>query len=541
MFLLILLVIGPITGWGQKHDYYYIQKKNVGGGALLLGYNEFDSNLTFDTISFKRDSFILSGLTINDKNGKYIGNFNGIKLIDAYGRNAINGSDFGLTNSAFARYFDENLPGQGIPTLHSGVILPTSSDSIFLLFNPTYEQKGITYHSSGPTKLTDSGLEIEDYIRIIRYSVIQLHSDGRLEVLPEKKEIPIATGTFRSEVTACKHANGKDWWLIFYSLIDNKMHSVYIDVTSLEMTKYINEYPGRNTTLGSGFGNVVFNPNGSKIAKLHYRLGRFGSPNILLPSLIEVMDFDRCSGKVSGNYVIDSFPLSEPFHVFGRLAFSPSGRFLYFANSIYVLQFDLEEENFLSSPDTVAFWNERYFNDHPAFPNFFGSMWRLPNGQIVIPWLNTSNVHVILEPDKKGASCDFRENYYVGPMSEGMGGNYQLPIFSGPYWPEYRMKPLDVICKDAEPGDSISTCLIRILPNPFHEEVRLDCLDAKGYGPGTQLSVYTILGQEVLNVSFTDYLQEYVINTRNWISGMYLFVLNNAASGKKETFKVVKQ
>ncbi len=540
-FILIIHGTVPLILKGQNHDYHYVQKRNFGGGALKLSYDDLTQNLIFDTLNVSRDTLILSGLTLNDKNGKFLGYFNGIRLVDSEGRNAVNGSDFGLTNSAFARYWNENFPGQGVPTIHTGLFIPTKNDSIFLLFNSTYEQKGITYHSSGFTKLTDSGFEIEEYIRVIRYSEVRILDDKRLEVVQNKKEIPITTGTFRSEISACKHANGEDWWVLFYSLLDSTMYSLFIDSETLNMELKSNNYPGKNTTLGAGFGGPVFSPDGTKLAKLHYRIGWLGNADKLLPSLIEVMDFDRCSGKVSGNYVIDSFPLSDPFNVFGRLAFSPSGRFLYFANSIYVMQFDLEEDNFLSSPDTIAFWNERYFNDHPALPNFFSFMWRLPNDQIVIPWFNTSNVHAILDPDKKGAACDFRENYYVGPMSEGMGGNYQLPIFSGPYWPEYRMKPLDIICRDDEPEDSISTCLMRIIPNPFHEEVRLDCLNTEGYGPGTQLIVYTILGQEVLNVSFTDYLQEYVINTRNWISGMYLFVLNNAASGKKETFKVVKQ
>lgn len=537
VFFLLLMFqgFGPMILSGQNHDFHYIHKRHSGGGALILSYCQSSEELCFDTLEMRNESQILAGLTLNDKDGNFLGYFDGFRLFDAKKRLAINGDHFGQ-NSGWGRYWAENVPEQGIPTLNTGLILSTINDSLYVLINSDYEHKK---YNGNVGYLLDSGFQIEDCLRSIRYSLVKLLPGGRLEVVQGRKEVLLKRGVFRCEISACKHANGEDWWILFFSLADKKMYSLLLDSETQSMKIDSSDYPGKNTTINTGNGGTIFSPDGNKLAKLHFRVGPIGGRR--LPSIIEVMDFDRCSGKVGGNYSIDSFPMTDPFSAFGNIAFSPNGRFLYFTNSIQVLQFDLEELDFLKHPDTIAFWNERYFNDHPAFPNFFSSIWRLPNDQIVIPWFNTSNVHAILEPDKKGAACDFRENYYVGPMSEGMGGNFQLPIYIGPYWPEYRMKPLDIICKDEGADSLTSACLARIMPNPFHEEVRLDCLNSVGYGPGTQLKVYTILGQEVLNASISDYLQEYVINTRNWISGMYVFVISNASSGKKETFKVVKQ
>lgn len=102
-----------------------------------------------------------------------------------------------------------------------------------------------------------------------------------------------------SFMTACRHANGRDWWFLIAEYDSKIVHRYLLDPRGInymgiqEVEEKIIDTPGQ----------AAFSPDGNKFA-IHY-ITDFGYRELHL------FDFDRCSGLLYGTKVHISYPFAR--------------------------------------------------------------------------------------------------------------------------------------------------------------------------------------------------------------------------------------
>jgi hypothetical protein len=218
---------------------------------------------------------------------------------------------------------------------------------------------------------------------------------------------PIVQGEYlsKTQMMACKHANGKDWWLLKMMHDSVSVYTFLITKDSVyNFGKQSFPYPRKTASLNAyweNMGQIQLSTDGKKFA---------ATCNNMHNELF-LADFDRCTGKLSNmqkkNIPIlpTNFPTSanEPNDKYSTgLCFSPNGRFIYTVNYTNIQQYDSWD------PDSSTAWYH-VANMDTVFDYFVGySMASLGwDSKIYIGnWhgLGTA-MSVIDNPDNKGANC----------------------------------------------------------------------------------------------------------------------------------------
>ena len=294
------------------------------------------------------------------------------------------------------------------------------------------------------------------------YSIVDLSFNGGLGKVVQKN-VQLRNDTICDGITAVRHGNGRDWWVIARSwktvpANDLKAYLISPQGVVANPTQYI----GTPATL-EGFFRLKFNMIGSRLY------------NVAARGIIERFDFDRCTGIFSNQQTFAG--LNSPFYGYWGFEISPDESKLYTSliyqsinqDTSYILQFDLNSTNFLSSVDTLGTY---------AAPDTPGLLEIGPDGKIYvsITWaspdtcydylychgtVNTtnSNLSVINYPDSSGSACDYQ------PFSFNLGGHKA-------YWglPNNHNYELDTL--HGSPCDTLTTVgLIDFLPK--NKELKL--------------------------------------------------------------------
>ncbi len=244
-------------------------------------------------------------------------------------------------------------------------------------------------------------------------------------------------------ITAVKHGNGRDWWLVFrnwkyYPLYSNEIKVYQVSPTGI--TANPTQLIGTSMT-DEGFLRSKFNASGNKM----YTVSTDG--------LIENYDFDRCTGMLSNPTTFST--LSGPPYVdYWGFEVSPDESKIYVTSiyqtgnqdTSYLIQFDLNAANFLASADTLGTF---------LAPDLAGLLQLGPDNKIYLSvtwaWPDTcndylycygtvnttnSNISVINFPDSSGSACGFQAfSFYLGGHKAYTGlpnnPNYELAKDSG--------------------------------------------------------------------------------------------------------------
>jgi len=171
------------------------------------------------------------------------------------------------------------------------------------------------------------------------------------------------------------------------------------------------------TPTDNGFMKTTFSKDGSKYLVVDRR------------GLVEVYDFDRCSGLFTSVTTIEPEQPTGLVPFYFGCEFSASGRFIYVSSNddveSRIVQFDLMAPNIAASKDTIA---------NLTLPPTGGLLKRAPDdkiyfscvyndGILVYPYPDTVtsiynlNLSVINYPDSAGQACNF------SPFSFYLGGN----------------------------------------------------------------------------------------------------------------------
>lgn len=358
--------------------------------SVVLGYLQDSTTLSFNTIG-----------SICDSNGNFLFYSNGLAVYNRYGNIMPNGDSLSFPSEYYSQVEPQGMPsGQGV------IILPRPNNA---------NQYYIFHYTPTDTLLNVGGYEALN----LYYSIVDMTLDsGRGDLI--QKNIPVIQDRLlsASRLAACRHANGRDWWIIKPVWHENIYYSMLLTPDGL-WGPYIQQIGPQYAAVNEIPAYSCFSPDGSKYA------------SVTQESYVVLMDFDRCTGLFSNPdsfYNNDSYdPINNPITGGLSLAFSPNGRFLYVDIPPELNQYDLWS---LQIHDSI-----RIETDTGEFYQM-NTLQLAPNGKIYISCFNGGSyaIHVINQPDSLGLACNFQlfgqpvlssnalalpyiPNYYLGALT----------------------------------------------------------------------------------------------------------------------------
>jgi len=287
------------------------------------------------------------------------------------------------------------------------------------------------------------------------YSLVDNRLDnGRGDVIEKNVEILHDTMSM-SSISAVRHGNGQDWWIITNEQATDNYIFVRLDADGF----YESHRPaicGFDREDGAT-GQNNFSPDGNWFA-------RFGRYNGLI-----LYRFNRCEGSLH-QPLYDEVPMAADSSIStGGVAFSPNSRLLYLVTNLWIDQYDLWAEDIIGSKQRVATWDGTLIP--PANVGTFFYLPQLgPDGKIYIGAINTiPYLHVIEQPNERGYACHVNQLGFPLPSRNG------LLI---PYFPNYRLGALGPGGCDSLPTSTRQAPLLVeetmiLFPNPANERVQV--------------------------------------------------------------------
>lgn len=309
------------------------------------------------------------------------------------------------------------------------------------------------------------------------YSVVDAEGDnGDGQVIFKNQPVLSDSIWLGNYVSATRHANGRDWWVVVPRRVKNDFHVCLLTPEGVE-------YKGMQTIGDTSYqfccGQTTFSPDGGKFFR-HW------------PEGLQILDFDRCSGTFSNPLHIDY----SDFAAAGGVAVSPGGRFLYITKSTKIYQYDLWAPDIVASRITVA----EYDGYVSPFPTYFFQALLAPDGKIYIVSSNTNNIlHVIHNPDSLGLACNVEQHGLQLPALTG----YTFPNFANYRLYDLSGSPCDTlgintpVATSEAPAGWLATVIL--YPNPSHDAVTLE---KQGTWGNARVRLYSATGAVVVEKFF---------------------------------------
>lgn len=295
---------------------------------------------------------------------------------------------------------------------------------------------------------------------------------------------------------ACRHANGRDWWIIAPQIITVGFQRAILTKNGIQ---YIGEQRMRafSDFIGGTIGQANFSIDGTQFT--------YGSPR----GGIYIFDFDRCTGLFSNPRQV---PPHNPFPTCTGLSFSPNSRFLYESTGTKLYQYDLTETDLVKSRiliDTLIWGQARFYRSEVA-----------PDKKIYLATTSSNNkMHIIDYPDRKGTACSFRQQGLILPTMAYIGmpnlPNYQL----GASNPNCQ---LPVATRDAP---QIPLIEVSVYPNPTYYQLNVNILSELSESAIWQL--YNEQGQAVFHATVANGINELTLPA-TLPPGLYLYQITSA-------------
>lgn len=335
--------------------------------------------------------------TICDNSGNFLFASNGCFIMDASGDTMQNGA--GLNPGLFADSYC--FPTSGLPMSGANLIIPYPGDT----------NKYVLIHQVGDFNNNLAASELF-------YTVIDMTlNNGLGGVVTNQKNVVAFTGTMSWGLAACKHGNGRDWWIVAFEDNTNIIHKCLF--TNLGLTVYpaqiTNNIP---VPFPKNAGQPCFSPDGTKLA---YTSGWTNNPAFYD---VRIFSFDRCTGMLDSiGYIVNNNEVGF------ALSFSSNSQYLYHASGGKIHQVDTYSPDIVAS-DTIVAINDGYCYPPGGCTNFW-LMYLAANGKIYITsGGGVVDLHQILYPDLPDTSCGVRQHSIRMPCYVVRGGinhpNYYL-------------------------------------------------------------------------------------------------------------------
>ncbi len=353
----------------QGINNLWMMGKGGSMASLPLGGMDMDFISGTPVISYltREMEFRRAVSTICDNSGNLLFVTNGVYVADATGDTMQNGS--GLNPSSYTSLYPD-----GLPPMQMNIIIPDPGNAdLYYLFHTTIDDPF-------GALLT----------RFLYYSIIDMSLNSGLGAVTAKNQMLLNDSLTKGNLTACKHANGRDWWLICHKAYSTIYYKFLITPYGIQgpFTQSI------GILRENDLGQAAFSPDGNHFACYNLRSQ--------YPAHLEVYNFDRCTGLISNPVHIAMLDSATGVGV----AFSPNSNLLYVSSTNYVYQFDVTAPNIAATQTTVAVW-DGFYSPNPPFATLFNIQQLAPDGKIYIGTGNsTLHLHVINQPDSAGLACD---------------------------------------------------------------------------------------------------------------------------------------
>ena len=396
--ILISIILVLITGYNLYAQLY--------DKLWLTGYDDV-RYINFDNDTCSADlHYIVASLNghedtfVSYVSKSNICDYNGEMKILANGNSLGNDAGFFIENGK--QFYDSIHADQepfGSLAYQRCLLLPKKNHEYYYINSSLTDSTFIQAWSSHP----DSS-----YIRFpnrlnIYYSVIDMaENDGLGKVISKKNSLFHDSRINDGLLTAVRHANGRDWWVVFAHIDTARLYTFLFTPNGVEgpLIQNIGLPMGRF----GGHGTASFSPDGKMLA--------YGTPY----TAISLLDFDRCTGIYSNHRILRSDSINDAFGVpspnlFG-LAFSANNKYLYMGGGYgfrSVAQYALDSADISASFRLIFQQND----STDPMDMSISAMALAPDNKIYISNYGGSNryLHCITEPDVADTFSNFRTNY----------------------------------------------------------------------------------------------------------------------------------
>jgi Secretion system C-terminal sorting domain len=428
-----------------------------------------------------KDSLILYS------NGSKI--FNGKHRLIEGGDSLSYGSDW--TTSPFAgNYYGEF----NIRVFHNAMIgLPSVKSPQQFFFISVFIPVGTAWHEK------------------IVYSVVDMSlNGGRGKVI--EKEVVLKTGKFAEAITACKHGNGRDWWIIAREYGKKNFSIFLLDSSGIKL-KLENQLSGwdfLSVNLEQGNHTNRFSYDGTMFASFTH-LG------------VELFDFNRCNGFLTNRREI-TLPLSDTLTYAGGGGFSPNNKLLYVGNIQKYYQVDIFNGLKLRKIATNDGYRDTPMGQTGGIETNFGLVQLAADGKLYMNTTSTTRyLHVIENPNDTGVLCNFKQRAI------------KLLTFNNglPKYPNYELGA--VVDKCGESGITDNEIeKIEVYPNPVSEFLVVSGQKLAGIS----IEMYNLLGQK-MSPSIEAKNQGYRLGVQTLPEGIYLLQVSDKNHNLIKTERLV--
>ncbi|MBK7763795.1 MAG: T9SS type A sorting domain-containing protein [Bacteroidetes bacterium] len=373
----IFFVILAISSNGQtKRSNNWI----TGYSGNRICFNSTTIN-TFQGIYFPFKYFTAGNSCLSDSNGNLVLASDGYNVYDSLG-------DFIEEGDTLAALNIYNYQNGWCSESQGSIFLPIDSNKYYFI-TPSYSD----------TQFNDCLTNNNCYLDLMLYNVIDMNANGGLGKVTKSMQPILQNARLRkTQMMACKHGNGKDWWLLKNEGDSANVHTFLFTQDSV----YDKGVQVFNEPVWGGWdirGQSTFNSDGSKYATTSH-----GSST----GLIFIADFDRCHGLLSNPYVLQmpwgsqhnpsDTNIKERLSV--GLCFSPNNQFLYVISMSNVYQYDLLDNTWVHIEGLDTSYIEF---------QYYETAYLAPDNKIYIGnWGGLSKqMSRIDNPDVKGAGCNF--------------------------------------------------------------------------------------------------------------------------------------
>lgn len=374
---------------------------------------------------------------ICNKEGKLVAYFNGQELWDRYGNKILLEQYYSEDEKSYPSRYDIN----------GSIMLPfPGRDSTYVLVSTDDHRYD---HISGVTLA-------EDFSAVI----FRERYDGQLAVLDEIPTLHKAKYCFDGAITANRHANGRDWWLVAPERRAKTFHFFLLDPDGMRYhhSQLI------SVNILDGKYCPVFSPDGQWYTRTD--IVNTGQQWRSIDK-IQLFHFDRCAGLFSEPSEIE-FPVGDTVGV-SQVLFDAKSQYYYIMRAKEIYQGNIQNEFTLENLIKLGSVN---FNLPDANRwSVLGSGFLAPDRKIYsFDGNNNFRSSVIHHPSEEGLACDFEYAGLVKPSCTGMSlGN--MPDFNlGPL----DGSPCDTLDLDnpaSLTGDIVKDNVPLLYPNPAGEKL----------------------------------------------------------------------
>ncbi|ASK30799.1 hypothetical protein CEY12_12045 [Chryseobacterium sp. T16E-39] len=271
----------------------------------------------------------------------------------------------------------------------------------------------------------------------LRYSVVDTSMNNGLGQVVLKNQ-PLL-GLAEEKITAAKHSNGCDIWIISHKYTTNEFYSYLITGSGINTTPVISSTGQIHDSLNPNYinarGYLKASPNGQMLINVNPD----GAYSWAVTTLPELFNFDKLTGNVSSNFVFPADtqhwwgPYTSWTIPFYGATFSPDNSKLYLSSGFYgpnLYQFNL---NAGTTTDIVA--SKTLLSPFPFAQvpeNIPVSLVNAPDGKIYVAQRWKGYLGTINNPNALGAACNYNESSFnLAPGTENDWGG--LPNFFEDY------------------------------------------------------------------------------------------------------------